>query len=215
MKRNPEIVQELQDLGVNLPPASNPYSIPDTYFDTFYSSLQEELAVEHALDAFPKTNPYQLNENYFESLESELQSRIFLESISKEMPMELPPSYFSQFESTLQSKLKTQTPELKPMRKVSPMFSFVSIAASIVLVLGLAFWMMNQHRTLSVEQQLARISTSEIQAYMNAHQEEFGTEVSFENVEESQIDIMSLEQEVYGNFDLNNMSSEELKKYVF
>ncbi|MBL7771821.1 MAG: hypothetical protein JNM95_03040 [Chitinophagaceae bacterium] len=215
MKRNPEINQELKDLGVNIPDVSLPMGVPEGYFNSFESNLLERLEIETVLEKLPKQLPYQLESGYFETFDSELQDAIFADSLPKSMPYEVPVGYFDQLEASINKKIISPKPEMKPMRKVSPVFSFLSIAASILLVLGLAFWMMNQKNTLSVEQQMAKISTHEIQEYMNAHPSEFGSDLSFENIDENQIDIMSLETEVYDNFDLKNMSSEELEKFVF
>ena len=215
MKQNPEIAQELKQLGVNLPQVDLPYSAPEGYFERFEAELQERLTIETILEKLPKETPYQIDPGYFDSFEDQLHSAIYMESLPKEMPYDLPVGYFDEFEKTLHKHIGVNKPEMKPHRKVSPVFSYMSIAASIVLILGISFWMMRMGNKPSVEQQLATISNAEIQSYIASHQAEFGNEIALENVDESLIDVSALEQEVYGNFDFNTISSEELDKFVF
>lgn len=215
MKRNPEIALELKELGVELPEATSPYQLPEGYFEQFETELKEVRAVNQILESLPKEMPYSLSSDYFEHFQEELQGALFLDKLPKQVPFEVPTGYFEQFEKSIPAQSAVTKPEMQPLRKVSPVFSFLSMAASILLFLSIGFWMMRSNNKPSVEQQLATISNTEIQAYIAAHQNEFGNELSFENVDETQIDLPSLEQEVFNNYNLNDISSEELNKFVF
>jgi hypothetical protein len=107
------------------------------------------------------------------------------------------------------SKIKTNAPSQIGTRRFAPL----SMAASILFFIGLGFLMFNQTSKPSVEQQLATISSVEIENYIQAHQMEFDTDLVLEGIDESRVDVQTLESEIIEN-QLNTISEEELSSYI-
>jgi hypothetical protein len=117
---NKDIIQELNDLGSNLSKidASNPYSVPEQYFDGFADHVLNLVKAEESLawlSTLPRLNPYRLPDGYFDGLEQIIMNNIrdhpdhqtseeelesispLLSSLSKRPVYAVPQGYFENF----------------------------------------------------------------------------------------------------------------------
>jgi len=240
MQHKKDILNELNDLKVNLPLVEMPdFTVPKGYFDEMSANLMETIKLDDFTLSLPKSMPFDIPQNYFEQLEDDLKTSIFLEQlpksspllapdenyfndfaaqmtshiyldqISNKNPLSVPSSYFDTQHDQIMSKIKTNAPTQIGTRRFAPL----SMAASILFFIGLGFLMFNQTSKPSVEQQLATISSSEIENYIQSHQLEFDTDLVLEGIDESRVDFQTLENEIIEN-QLNTISKEELSSYI-
>jgi hypothetical protein len=129
------------------------------------------------------------------------------------MPFALSKDYFERFENELKSKINFQKKEIKPLRYTYTKTQVFSIAASIILILGIGFLFLKPTKTVNIEQQLASISMSEIDVYITQHQAEFSTEIVTETIDETSVDVNQLENEIIES-QIKNLPIEDLKNYL-
>lgn len=149
MTQSPTILNELKELNSSLAVTvfSNPYTVPEGYFETFAEqvlnrikageagSAQKELAIiSPALAGLIRINPYKAPEGYFTSLadeaivlaqNSEPVSPV-LDLTGKEMPYAVPAGYFENLEETLLVKVRQHPDYLSPqeeLEEISPLLS--------------------------------------------------------------------------------------------
>jgi hypothetical protein len=240
MQHKKDILNELNDLKVNLPLVEMPdFTMPKGYFDELSANLMENIKLDDFTNSLPKSMPFDIPQNYFEQLEDDLKTNLFLEQlpksnpysapdenyfndfaaqmtshiyldqISNKNPLSVPSSYFDTQHDQIMSKTKINAPIQNSSRRFAPL----SMAASILFFIGLGFLMFNQTSKPSVEQQLAAISSAEIENYIQAHQMEFDTDLVLEGIDESRVDVQTLESEIIEN-QLNTISEEELSSYI-
>lgn len=210
-----EILKELEDVGIQIPEHTQaPFSIPQGYFDQFSSQIIEQLHRESFLESLPKVNPYSIDSDYFENLPETLVNRNYLDSLPKETTYELPPNYFQHLPDQIIQKAK-QGRNIHPMRKVSPIFASISIAASIVMILSISFLFLRAPSSLNTEQKLAMISKSELELYINNNPQEFSDELTYATLDETEVDLNSLEEDVFKQIPLSDLSKEEINQYAF
>jgi len=196
---------KLDDFTLSLP-KSMPFDIPQNYFE----QLEDDLKTSIFLEQLPKSSPLLApDENYFNDFAAQMTSHIYLDQISNKNPLSVPSSYFDTQHDQIMSKIKTNAPTQIGTRRFAPL----SMAASILFFIGLGFLMFNQTSKPSVEQQLATISSSEIENYIQSHQLEFDTDLVLEGIDESRVDFQTLENEIIEN-QLNTISKEELSSYI-
>lgn len=240
MQHRKDILNELNDLNVNLPLVEMPdFIVPKGYFDDLSANIMETIKLDDFTHSLPKSMPFDIPQNYFEQLEDDLKtslfieqlpkstplsapsetyfndfsaqltSQVYLDSISNKNPLSVPNAYFETQHEQIMSLVKTNAPTQIGSRRFAPM----SMAASILFFIGLGFLMFNQTSKPSVEQQLAAISSTEIENYIQAHQLEFDTDLVLEGIDESRVDVQTLESEIIEN-QLNTISEEELSSYI-
>jgi hypothetical protein len=211
------IASELKDQRIYiLYGLKSPMNLPLGYFDNFSDSVLELIHEEDFLASLPKKMPFEVEINYFDSLEISILAQIKaenVESLPKTMPFDSPIGYFEGLENELKSKIEIQKKEIKPLRVTRPKTQVFSIAASIILFLGIGFLFLKPTKTINVEQQLAKISTNEINAYILQHQAEFTTDIATETIDETSVDVNKLENEIIES-QINNLSKEDLKNYL-
>lgn len=149
MTQSPTILNELKDLNSSLAVTgfSNPYTVPEGYFETFAEqvlnrikageagSAQEELAIiSPTLAGLIRINPYEVPDGYFTGLadealvlaqNSEPVSPV-LDLTGKEMPYAVPAGYFENLEETLLAKVRQHPDYLSPqeeLEELSPLLS--------------------------------------------------------------------------------------------
>ena len=218
MNNSNYIASELKDQGINIPNGlKSPMNIPLGYFNDFSDSVLELIHEEDFLASLPKKMPFDVETIYFDSLESSILEQIKaennVESLPKTMPFVLPIGYFEGLENALKAKIEIQKKEIKPLRVTRTKTQVFSIAASIILFLGIGFLFLKPTKTINVEQQLAQISTNEINAYILQHQAEFTTDIATETIDETSVDVNKLENEIIES-QINNLSKEDLKNYL-
>jgi len=218
MNNSNYIASELKDQGINIPNGlKSPMNVPLGHFDDFSDSVLELIHEEDFLASLPKKMPFEVETTYFDSLESSILDQIKaennIESLPKTMPFALPIGYFEGLENALKAKIEIQKKEITPLRVTRTKTQVFSIAASIILFLGIGFLFLKPTKTINVEQQLAQISTNEINAYILQHQAEFTTDIATETIDETSVDVNKLENEIIES-QINNLSKEDLKNYL-
>ena len=218
MNNSNYIASELKDQGINIPNGLKPpMNVPLGYFDDFSDSVLELIKEEDFLASLPKKMPFDFETTYFDSLESSILDQIKaennIESLPKTMPFALPIGYFEGLENELKAKIEIPKKEITPLRVTRTKTQVFSIAASIILFLGIGFLFLKPTKTINVEQQLAQISTNEINAYILQHQAEFTTDIATETIDETSVDVNKLENEIIES-QINNLSKEDLKNYL-
>lgn len=215
MENKTNIAQELNDLHINLPVCPMPASmqVPPAYFTHLADNILAQIKLEDTIQDLPKTNPFEVPTGYFEEFESNLSSLLALESLPKSMPYQVPDNYFEQLSEQVISNIPIEKPVLKPLRGTNHTFAYLSMAATILLFVGLSFIFLSQKNTPSVEQQLSMMPDTEVNNYIKNHQNEFETDVVLDVLDESHIDLNSLEAEIIDK-QLNNLSDEEIASFI-
>ena len=215
MKPNKAIQEELQALGIQLPACvQTPLLVPENYFETLHASVLAEIKQEDFMRSLPKKMPFEMPEAFFTDFEKNIKTEIAVASLSKEMPFETPEGYFDLLPQHVLEKVQHETPKvqsLKPLRTKS--FNW-AIAASLLLFFSIGFGIMSQKDKLNANQQLAALSDTEIQNYIQANQAEFDIDLASENdVNLQSLDVQKLEQDIIET-QLNNLAAEEVANYL-
>lgn len=214
MKKSLDVMKELKELGISIPELPAPFDIPTNYFSNLDKEILERVETESFLDSLPKSNPYHLESGYFDQLPASIVGLNFIESLPKDNVFAVPENYFDKLPEQLIRKVK-QDVRIVPMRKVSPVFSRMSIAASILLILGIGFLFMQGKVNISAEQRLAQVSELDLEQYFNTHSLEFAGDLSYNYINESELDLNSLENDVINNLPLDELTPEEMNQYAF
>jgi hypothetical protein len=198
-------------------PKKMPFDVETNYFNLFENDILSTIKTENFIASLPKSIPFEINATYLDSLEISILAQIKaennIESLSKTMPFALPIGYFEGLETELKAKIEIQKKGITPLRVIRTKTQVFSIAASIILFLGIGFLFLKPTKTINVEQQLAQISTNEINAYILKHQAEFTTDIATETIDETSVDVNKLENEIIES-QINNLSKEDLKNYL-
>jgi hypothetical protein len=67
----------------------------------------------------------------------------------------------------------------------------------------------------NAEQRLAMLSNHEIEQYIRTNGLEYADDLSYSNVEESEVDVNALENDVYNSISLGELTPEEINQYAF
>jgi hypothetical protein len=218
MNNSKNIVNELKDIGIDIPNGlKSPMDCPLDYFTNFSESVLDLIKEEDFLATLPKKMPYEIDNHYFQLSENEITSFVKAEEsidfLPKTMPFALPKDYFQDFENELKTKIEIEKKEIKPLRLTHTKTQVFSIAASIILFLGLGFMFLKPAKTINIEQQLTTISINEINAYIMQHQVEFATDIVTESIDETNVDVNKLENEIIES-QINDLTKEDLKNYL-
>ena len=218
MNNSKNIVNELKDIGIDIPNGlKSPMDCPLDYFTNFSESVLDLIKEEDFLATLPKKMPYEIDNHYFQLSENEITSFVKAEEsidfLPKTMSFALPKDYFQDFENELKTKIEIEKKEIKPLRLTHTKTQVFSIAASIILFLGLGFMFLKPTKTINIEQQLTTISINEINAYIMQHQVEFATDIVTESIDETNVDVNKLENEIIES-QINDLTKEDLKNYL-
>ena len=218
MNNSKNIVNELKDIGIDIPNGlKSPMDCPLDYFTNLSESVLDLIKEEDFLATLPKKMPYEIDNHYFQLSENEITSFVKAEEsidfLPKTMPFALPKDYFQDFENELKTKIEIEKKEIKPLRLTHTKTQVFSIAASIILFLGLGFMFLKPTKTINIEQQLTTISINEINAYIMQHQVEFATDIVTESIDETNVDVNKLENEIIES-QINDLTKEDLKNYL-
>lgn len=220
MKAVNEIQLELNEMGVRLPiSAASIQSIPEGYFDSFYDGLRQRIQDEDTLAAYKQLNPYTIPGGYFEDFDHQLLARIrqeeFLDTLPAELPYQVPSGYFNEMDNRMMAIVgrTDNAPRLAPLRSF---YHTISIAATLLLFLGLAFkgmlFPIGGHRPVNAEAQLAGLTDTEISAYLSDHEAEVANSLALENMDDSHLDLNSVEADVLDHA-LDAVNDDELLNY--
>ena len=148
------IQDELKGLGISLPEAGTPYTVPEGYFNGLADSiltrikssnlsLKEELeSLSPLLSGISKEMPFTVPENYFTTVTEDIpvlihedESSSLLKYIDRANPFEVPAGYFENFPAMM---LQKATGRRSTGAKVIPMmrrkWSRLAVAASIAVL---------------------------------------------------------------------------------
>ena len=125
MNKNPQIMNELQELKLELPMVDTPLLAPEHYFNNLSEEILTFVQSETRLDYLSKKMPGDIPNNYFDSFHQTLMEEIkqenVLDKLPKTMPFSVPNGYFEQLPLEV-SKRITPTQKLKPLNFVNRTF---------------------------------------------------------------------------------------------
>jgi hypothetical protein len=214
MKNNTPLLPNADAPQGSLPFATRPaYELPEGYFEGLAEDLLTQIHREETAAKWPKTTPYIVPEHYFKDMAEAIGDKA-KQIPTQQVPYQVPDDYFDRLSDNIQSQVhQMRTLHLSSHRS----WKSLSIAASLLVLLGLAWGMMisgnpNAHSVSSPENQLAALSDVEIDGYIQAHLTEIDRTISFavptvQEIESPQWDNELLERS------LNAVSDEELKAY--
>jgi hypothetical protein len=216
MNKNPQIMNELQELKLELPMVDTPFLAPEHYFNNLGEEILTFVQSETRLDYLSKKMPGDIPNNYFDSFHQTLMEEIkqenVLDKLPKTMPFSVPNGYFEQLPLEV-SKRITPTQKLKPHNFVNRTFSNWSMAAALMAFVFSAFLLVNRNTHVPVENQLSQLSDIEIETYLNEHQTEFEMANLNEVPDPQKIDLRQLEKDIFDQ-QLNNLTEEEIIDYL-
>ncbi len=212
------ILNELKELNISFPVVSMPeMSLPKNYFDTLSDEITAEIKTNEFLSNLSPVTPYEVPGNYFEELDSEILAQIhtedFLASLPKQTPYHKPADYFEPLSDIIISK-SVKVNRISPLRATRTFYGKMAVAASLFVLLATGFLFMTQTSSpRNVETQLAQISDAEIDNYIQDHAYEFDNHISYQFIDESNIDINKLENDIYNSY-FDNISEDEINNFL-
>lgn len=221
MKNHQTIKEELKALQIQLPQTIMPeMEIPELYFDNFSTNLLHQIHTESFIQALPNNTPYQVPDNYFIQFEDQIKDEIALtsiETLSKVSPYIVEADYFNHLPATLLSKAKQSEPKSAGSNKSGKWLISFSMAATVLLFMGLAFMLLQKHQPrenalASLEEQLSIIPDDDIASYAIKHAGELEQSLDLLPLDESMIDVNGLPNALLEH-SLNQLSDEDVAAY--
>lgn len=214
MDNKKDIADELINEGINLPTGIHtPFEIPELYFDRILPDVQNTIAETAYTAKLPKQLPFELPDNYWQDAVEQLHNHVFITDLPKQTPYQVPAQYFEISYATLLNSIKAQHNKPATLKPLRGKYRHFAIAASITLILSMGFFMITTTSHTNIEQQIAALPSTEIEAYIQEHQVEFNSDIVFETPESNLIDEQKLEGEILEQH-LEGISEEELKNYL-
>ena len=183
------IQDELRGLGISLPEAGMPYSVPEGYFNGLAEAIltrikssnvsaKEELeSLSPLLSGLSKAMPYSVPENYFKSITEDIpviihedEPSALLNYIDRVNPYEVPSGYFESFPNKMLEKV---TGKISSGAKVIPMvrrkWSRLAVAASIAVIAISGIFYFNQPSKTSKDPiaQIKKASNHDLYEFLN------------------------------------------------
>lgn len=212
------ILNELKELNVSLPVVSMPdMSLPQNYFDTLGNEITAEIKTNEFLSSLSSVIPYEVPDGYFEGLNTEILAQVhiahFLDSLPKQTPFHKPADYFETLSDVVVTK-SVKVNRINPLRATRTFYGKMAVAASLFVLLAIGFLLMTQTSApKNVETQLAQISDTEIDNYIQDHAYEFDNHISYQLIDESNIDINKLENDIYNSY-FDNITEDEINNFL-
>lgn len=221
-----EVMKELRELSAVLSsmPRTNPFAVPDGYFDQLYNSLvfrtqrHPELASgsEVLKEGQTDISVFKVPLGYFDELpgriieqlggdDPELSDR--LEELRKVNPYRVPDSYFQQLTPRLAEKPRREQPA-----KVRPMafqFRIVAVAASLVGAILILLPLMNRDIT-AVATEPTREDVSD---YMLANLEDFSDAEVIQFIGDEALSEIASDEAMLNEIELKNYLIDEVDYY--
>lgn len=186
---------------------TNPFSVPDGYFDQMQQQLQSRIGIAQ----FDNEEPYfNVPDNYFETLESKITSVINLEhlkEISDNQAFSIPENYFDTLEEKIKAKigsevLKTSQPKV---RRLFSSWKTYAAAASITAIISFGIYFNSKNNNL--EAQIAKLPADDIVEYLQLYSDAGDAPIIIKNLG-TEFDISELspdvtEQEIEQYLELN------------
>ena len=183
------IQDELRGLGISLPEAGMPYSVPEGYFDGLAEailtrikssnlSVKDELeSLSPLLSGISKTMPYSVPENYFNTVTEDIpvlihddEASALLNYIDRANPFEVPAGYFENFPARMLEKVSGKA---STGAKVIPMmrrkWSRLAVAASIIVLAVSGIFYFNKPSKASKDPiaQIKKASNEDLYEFLN------------------------------------------------
>ncbi len=184
MNNNNEIQNELHTLGIHIPKHINALS---NVSNTYFDSFAEEMTTL-------------------------VRNESFIEKLPKHTPYTVPENYFNNFSKEMMQQV-TST-KILPMRPRYIIFKNIAVAASILLLVGLGFVMMQQNASTSTQnatfaKQLQELEDATVENYITKNEFEFEQDFETATYNDKNIDVEKLEKEVLkqslDNIDINEI----------
>lgn len=191
--------------------------VPSDYFETLHGQIMDTIGETVFLESLPSKVPYEVPAHYFDHSATDIahysQTANFLAALPTQVPYHLPANYFDTLADDVILK-SAKSPIIGPLRGTRTFYGKLSIAASLFAILCLSFLLMfHGTKTENVENQLALVSDSEINNYIQAHSFEFENELSFQSFDESKIDLNKLENDIYNSY-FEGIGDEEINNFL-
>jgi len=171
---NKDIIQELSDLGSNLPGnISNIYSVPAGYFEVFSEQVLGLIKANESLtwlSSLPREMPFSIPEGYFNELDEKIMEVIrrhpdyqtsreeleavspLLSSISKRPVYSVPKGYFENFKPGVEERKETKVISITGRRWLR--YAAAAVIVGMILTAGLIQF--NNHKKDSAGKTLAK-----------------------------------------------------------
>ena len=112
------------------------FGIPENYFEELPGIIRSRIFVE----GLNKKSAFEVPADYFEELPGKIQSRIKVDSIGNDNAFQVPSGYFDELPAKILSKVNASTDEPKVISLFSRNYGYVAAAASVALIISLAFF---------------------------------------------------------------------------
>lgn len=171
------------------------FKIPNNYFDSLSSKILSKInAKQHLrLEDIPKVNIFNLPDNYFENLEEQIIEKVSVSNLPKGNIFKVPVGYFESLPNRINSKIKQQ--QSGSVFKIIRSTKVWAAAASIVVLVGLAWLIIPNLVKSDVELALEKASVEEIQTYLNTQ------DLSYLEYENSVVEESKSTKQVKANAD--------------
>lgn len=176
MSQRDEIRDELKELGSSLAKGSvvMPFEIPAGYFESFPADVLIIVAEEPGLSLDIKQIPFEVPEQYFAQLPDAVITSVLWGS-----KPEIPAGYFEGLPGKILAAAKASDRPATQVTMPSIAWKNLRWAAAALLVIGLgvgAYVKFQPGKTYDLNTQLAKVSTEELNDYVQTHIEDFDTE---------------------------------------
>jgi hypothetical protein len=164
---NKDIIQELSDLGSNLPGniSTNIYSVPPGYFESFGEQILDLIKADERLtwlSSFPKEMPFNVPAGYFNELDEKIMEIIrrhpdyqtsreelesvspLLNSISKRPVYSVPKRYFENFKPGVEEKKDPKVVSITGRKWLR--YAAAAIIVGVILMAGLIAFNNNSNK---------------------------------------------------------------------
>lgn len=194
MKNPKAIQQELRELQITLLADVQEFAHPSMHLpEEYFVELPDRVITAVREDGFSREMPMALPAGYFGQPLEQILALCRVDELPRAMPQEVPDRYFDELPGQM-APLLYPKPSLN-LRAVRPWMP-MSVAASVLFMLGIGFLMMGRPAQAGVEQELAMLSKAELEAYIHNHQTEFDSDLSADFPEEQDVDLQQLEHDV-------------------
>ncbi|WP_207429716.1 hypothetical protein [Pedobacter sp. SYSU D00535] len=152
---------------------SNPFTVPENYFDTLSEQLQARINIEN-ITASDTASGLTVPEDYFLSLEERIHLSVKLAQMKEQIPAEgfdIPEGYFDNLEQRIlaQTTAVPMQQEAK-VKRLFPTWIKYAAAACITAVIGVGVFMNNNRQNSpAAEAELSHIPEEEIVQYLQAY----------------------------------------------
>ena len=179
---------------------SNPFLVPDGYFEELPEGIQARITLEEA--GISKETGFTIPSGYFESLHEKVEASIALQELKEEMSNEgfvVPLGYFDDLNDRIQQRTQAQA----PVRTVRFVPKWINYAAAAVVTIAATFGVLMFSNSNSFESRLSEVPDQEIVNYLQMYSDQTDVQVIVENLEvKNSLGVT------------DNISEQELRQYL-